>query len=141
MKSSAWKNSVFIMTFDEPGGIYDHVPPQPASIPDDILPRYRTDAAGNPTDVRGGFHMTGGRIPFILVSPFAKKHYVSNTVMDFTAILKLIEERYGLPPLTRRDAAQPSMTEFFDFENPPWLTPPDPPVQPTNLTCDRARLP
>ncbi len=85
--------------------------------------------------------MTGGRVPFILISPFAKAHYVSNTVMDTTAVLKFIEDRYGLQPLTQRDAAQKSMEEFFDFENPPWMTPPTPPEQPVNLPCDRTLLP
>jgi phospholipase C len=142
MASSSWQDSVFVLTFDESGGIYDHVPPQRAVPPDDIAPRYRTDpTTGATTDTLSGFHMTGGRIPFLLISPFARKHYVSNTVMDFTAVLKLIEERYGLQPLTRRDAAQPSMTEFLDFDNPPWMTPPNPPAQPVNLPCDRTRLP
>ncbi|MGE0406685.1 MAG: alkaline phosphatase family protein, partial [Candidatus Korobacteraceae bacterium] len=137
MNSSAWKDSVFVWTFDESGGIYDHVPPQRAVPPDDIAPRFATD----PPDTPGGFHITGGRIPIMVISPFTKKHYVSNTVMDTTAVLKLIQERFGLPSLTKRDAAQASMQEFFDFENPPWLTPPTPPEQPITLPCDRARLP
>ena len=61
--------------------------------------------------------------------------------MDHTAILKLIEERFDLPPLTRRDAAQPSMTEFFDFNNPQLMTPPKPPTQPSNMLCDRTQIP
>jgi phospholipase C len=61
--------------------------------------------------------------------------------MDSTAILKLIEERFDLPALTRRDAAQKSMTEFFDFDNPPWMTPPKPPAQPGTMLCDRTQIP
>src|SRR5204863_336230 len=60
---------------------------------------------------------------------------VSHTVMDHTAMLKLIETRFNLPSLTLRDAAQPDMTEFFDFVNVPWATPPTPPNQLHNLPC------
>jgi phospholipase C len=77
----------------------------------------------------------------MVISPYTKPHYVSNTPMDLTAILKLIEERFDLPSLTRRDAAQKSMTEFFDFNNPAYLTPPTPPVQPGNMLCDRTQIP
>jgi phospholipase C len=55
--------------------------------------------------------------------------------MDYTAMLKLIETRFNLPSLTARDGAQPDMTEFFDFVNAPWATPPTPPTQVRNLTC------
>jgi len=57
-----------------------------------------------------------------VVSPYAKKHFVDHTVADYTAILKLIETRFNLSPLTNRDAAQPDMTEFFNFNFPPWLS-------------------
>jgi phospholipase C len=78
----------------------------------------------------------------MVISPFAKKNYVSHTSMDFTAILKFIEKRWKLPTLTARDAAQPDMSEFFDFANPPWMTPPtDIPAQPTSAPCYRDRLP
>jgi len=76
----------------------------------------------------------------IVVSPFAKKNYVSHTVADYTAILKLIETRFNIPPLTQRDAAQIDMTEFFDFQNVPWATPPNPPAQATNATCNAQAL-
>jgi phospholipase C len=62
-------------------------------------------------------------------------------VADSTAILKLIETRFNLPSLTARDAAQPDMTEFFDFSGVPWAVPPAPPAQPTNGTCDPKLLP
>ena len=76
-------------------------------------------------------------MPLIVVSPFSKKNYVSHTVYDHTAILKLIETRFGLSPLTARDAAQADMSaDFFDFTNMPWATPPTPPTQLTNGTCN-----
>ena len=58
------------------------------------------------------------RIPLIVISPWTKAHFVSHVNRDFTAILKLIETRFGLPALTARDAAQDDMTEFFDFSAP-----------------------
>jgi phospholipase C len=70
------------------------------------------------------------------VSPFTKKNYVSHTAADYTAILKFIETRFQLQPLTNRDAAQMDMTEFFDFTNVPWATPPTPPDQATNGICN-----
>jgi phospholipase C len=55
--------------------------------------------------------------------------------MDTTAVLKFVEERFNLPTLTARDAAQPSMDEFFDFTAVPNKTAPTPPTQPTNGNC------
>ena len=143
MASPSWKDSVFILTYDEAGGFYDHVPPQPATPPDSI--DYPTDLQtsstgsdvcyGNTSDVVCGFFKTGYRVPLIVISPFTKKNYVSHTVMDYTAILKLIETRFSLPNLTARDASEPDMTEFFDFVNVPWATPPKPPKQVQNLGC------
>jgi len=52
-----------------------------------------------------------------------------------------VEKRFNLPSLTNRDAAQMDMTEFFDFANPPWLTPPSPPVQSTSAPCYLNKLP
>jgi phospholipase C len=135
MNSSAWKDSIFIWSFDEWGGTYDHVPPMRTVPPDDIAPRFHAN------DTPGDFSYSGFRIPVMVISPYTRPHYVSNTPMDSTAILKLIEERFDLPALTRRDAAQPSMTEFFDFNNPQFITPPTPPAQPGNMLCDRTQIP
>jgi phospholipase C len=76
-----------------------------------------------------------------VISPYAKKHYVNHNVADHTAILKLIETRFGLPPLTKRDAAQIDMTQFFNFNNPPWMTPPIPPQQSVSGPCYLNKLP
>jgi len=143
MGSQSWKDSVFILSFDEFGGFYDHVPPQHAVPPDAFT--YPTDLQqspnetdicyGNTTDPICGFYYTGYRVPLIVISPFTKKNYVSHTLADYTAILKLIETRFNLPSLTARDQAQPDMTEFFDFANVPWKTPPTPPQQARNLPC------
>ena len=66
---------------------------------------------------------------------------MNHNVADHTAILKLIETRFGVPPLTKRDAAQIDMTEFFNFNNPPWMTPPVPPQQSTSGPCYLNMLP
>ena len=87
------------------------------------------------------FVYTGYRVPLIVISPFTKKNYVSHTVADYTAWLKLVETRFNLPSLTKRDAAQMDMSEFFDFVNVPWKVPPTPPTQPTNGPCYLDRLP
>lgn len=138
----SWKDSVFVVTMDEPGGFYDHVAPQLTVNPDGIQP---VDL--NPNDPCYGattpgticdFAYTGFRIPVVVVSPYAKKNFVSHQTRDTTAILKLIESRFNLSPLTKRDAAQVGMddpnTGFFDFTNVPWRTPP------TNLPAQN-RLP
>lgn len=135
--------SVFILTYDEFGGQYDHVAPQPTVSPDGIAPVdfQPNDVCSNATGPICDFTYTGYRVPLLVISPFAKKNYVSHTVADITAILKLIETRFHLPPLTKRDAVQPDMTEFFDFQNPPWLKPPTPPTQNITGTCDMDHLP
>jgi phospholipase C len=149
MQSSSWKDSAFILTYDEFGGFYEHVPPQPQASPDGIKPMdLQQGPPPNGPDVCVGntgptcdFVYTGYRVPLIVISPFAKKHYVSHTVADYTAWLKLVEKRFGLPSLTARDAAQMDMSEFFDFQNVPWKTPPTPPDQPTTGPCYDNQLP
>ncbi len=144
MGSSSWAHSAFIWTTDEAGGFYDHVPPQPAVSPDSIPPQdlqpndiCTTSGGGRTCD----FTSTGYRVPMFVVSPYARKGFVSHTVADTTAILRLIETRFHLRSLTLRDANQPDMTEFFDFSHPSWLTPPTPPVQPTTGACYLDHLP
>jgi phospholipase C len=114
------------------------MPPPDNIAPSDLQPG---DICVNSTGPTCNFDYTGYRIPLIVISPFTKKNYVSHTVADYTAVLKLIETRYSLPSLTARDAAQPDMTEFFDFVNVPWATPPTPPAQPTNAPCYLNMLP
>jgi phospholipase C len=143
MSSSSWKDSALIFTYDEAGGFYDHVSPQPMPSPDGIRPMdlQAGDICDGPGQIGTGtcdFTYTGYRVPLIVISPFARKNYVSHTVLDYTAILKLIETRFNLPALTKRDAAQADMSEFFDFTNAPWATPPNPPAQTTSGQCSLA---
>jgi phospholipase C len=137
MQSSSWRSSAFILAWDEDGGFYDHVPSMTGlPNPDGIPPKDLTSS-----DTQADFTRTGFRVPMMVVSPFSKKNYVSHTPADHTAILKLIETRFGLPSLTKRDAAQMDMTEFFDFQNVPWLYPPNPPTQSTSMGCHNNYLP
>ncbi len=143
MSSSSWKDSAFILTYDEAGGFYDHVAAHTAASPDgikpvDLLPGDICTGATGPTC---DFTFTGYRVPIIVVSPYARKHYVNHNVADHTAILKLIETRFNLPALTKRDAAQINMTQFFNFNFPPWMTPPAPPAQSTSGPCYLNQLP
>lgn len=149
MQSPSWKDSVFILTYDEFGGFYDHVPPQKTVSPDGIPPQdllqgpppNGPDICVGATGPTCDFVYTGFRVPVMVISPFSKKHYVSHTVADYTAWLKLVETRFNLPSLTKRDAAQMDMTEFFDFANVPWKVPPTPPIQPTGGPCYQDHLP
>lgn len=142
MSSTSWKDSAFILTYDEAGGLYDHVPPQATISPDGMAPidLQPGDICSTGTGTTCNFNYTGFRVPLLVISPFTKKNYVSHTVADYTAILKLIETRFNLPSLTERDAAQIDMSEFFDFQNVPWATPPTPPQQATSGTCDPQHL-
>lgn len=142
MKSSAWKDSVFFLTFDEAGGFYDHVPPAATVSPDGIPPiLVPYDICSTHTGPNCDFVFTGFRVPNIVISPFAKPHYVDHTPIDTTAILAFIEKRFGVPPLTKRDAAQPDISFFFDYAGVPNMSPPTPPAQPTDGPCYVNKLP
>lgn len=129
MSSPVWKDGVFFLTYDEAGGFYDHVQPMTAAQPDGIAPKDLL-----PKDPQGDFTRTGFRLPLMVVSPYTKPHFVSHQPSDNTAILKFIEERFNLPNLTKRDAAQPDM-DFFDFTKAAWATPPTLPAQPADANC------
>lgn len=132
LQSPSYASSVFILTYDEPGGQYEHVPPFNEVAPDTIPPMLK------PGDISAQFNQSGLRVPLIVISPWTKPHFVSHVNRDSTAILKFIETRFGLPSLTARDGAQDNMTEFFDFSAPQIPTPPPLPVQPTSGTCSQS---
>ena len=106
--------------------MYDHVPPFKVPAPDNIPPMLSS------TNQPGDFTDSGFRIPFIMVSPWVKPGFVSHMNRETTSILKLIETRFGIAPLTLRDAGADDLSEFFDFVNPPRLAIPPLPAQPTN---------
>jgi len=143
MTSVSWKDSAFILTYDEAGGTYDHVAAQKTVNPDGIKPvdLLPGDICTGTTGPNCDFIYTGYRVPLIVISPYARKHYVNHNVADHTAILKLIETRFGVKSLIKRDAAQINMTQFFNFNNPPWMKPPTPPQQSTSGACYLNKLP
>ena len=131
MAGPNWSSSVFILTFDEGGGLYDHVDPPAAPLPDNIAPIYK--AGDNPAT----FNQYGFRVPLIVVSPWSKPNLVSHVVRDHTSILKLIEKRFELQSLTNRDANADDMEEFFDFSAPHYPTPPNLDDQPQTGICNK----
>ena len=120
-ESPQWSKLALFITYDEHGGIYDHVVPPAACPPDDIEPVLESD---EDKAFPGRFDRLGVRVPFIMVSPFAKKAYVSHRTYDHTSITRFIETRFKLPALSNRDANADPMFDLFDFENPPFVQPP-----------------
>ncbi|MBA3450640.1 MAG: acid phosphatase [Chloroflexia bacterium] len=93
--SSFWERSAIVVTYDDFGGWYDHVAPPPID--------------------RWG---PGGRVPAIIISPWARKGFVDHTPYDHTSILKFIEWRWGLDPLAQRDAMAWNLLPAFEFGAP-----------------------
>ncbi len=136
MSGPAWDKTALIWVYDEHGGWYDHVPPQPAVKPDDVPPAL---LAG---DLPGAYDYTGFRVPCCVVSAWSKKDYVSHQTFDHTSILKLVETKWNLPALTYRDANANAMLDFFDLsaKRPPFAEPPE--LQaPSNPFSSPAALP
>jgi phospholipase C len=141
MHGPGWRHTLLIWLYDEHGGYYDHVPPPPAVQPDGVLPHsldgstgplwwllkqsglwpgLRTRGSGD-----GRYDRYGFRVPAVVVCPYAKRDYVSSTVFDHTSALKLIEEKWNLPPLTRRDASAVAPWDLIDLSAaPPFIHPP-----------------
>jgi hypothetical protein len=107
--SPAWLRTLLIITYDEHGGYYDHVPPPPALAPDSIAPQVQPGESAY-----DGFARYGFRVPSVIVSPYAKRDYVSHLVYDHTSILALVERKWNLPAMTYRDANANDLTDFLD---------------------------
>lgn len=100
--SPNWENTILIINYDEWGGFFDHVHPQTAPIPPADL------ALGS--DGRRGF-----RVPALVISPWSPRGGISHAVYDHTSILKMIEWRWHLEPLTVRDQTANNIAESLDF--------------------------
>jgi len=100
-----WKHTVMVLSFDEWGGFFDHVPPDQAP------------------DVDSRFALRGFRVPCLLVSPFAAPGVIAQGVYDHTSVLSMIEWRWSLPPLSVRDAAANNLAEALDFNLKPRTAP------------------
>ena len=115
MASPIWRDSAIILTYDEWGGFYDHVPPPEACVPDAFSP----DGGG------GQFDRLGFRVPLVVVSPWSRAGYVSDRTTDLTSIVRLLEARYLLPAMSARDANAWPLLDMFDFSTRTFETPPD----------------
>ncbi|HEY7953696.1 MAG TPA: alkaline phosphatase family protein [Polyangia bacterium] len=114
-KSSEWPHMAIILTYDEGGGFFDHVPPPPACVPS-------LDKAN------AQFNRLGVRLPLVVVSPWSKPGYVSHVPQETTSITRFIELVFDLPALTRRDANNTALLDLFDFSSAQLMSPPAAPA-------------
>jgi len=143
MNGPGWASTLLLWIYDEHGGYYDHVPPPAAVAPDDVPARNwqlahpwarallkvvapkSLKALENADNGPVTYERYGFRVPAVIVSPYARPDFVLSEVLDHTSVLKLIEEKWNLPPLTNRDAAAASPLGALDLSAPPaFLTPP-----------------
>jgi phospholipase C len=115
-RGRSWGNTLLVINYDEWGGFFDHVAPPTGPIP-------AADRAAGNKDGRLGF-----RTPALLIGPWARAGAVSHVALDHTSVLKLIEWRWGLAPLSERDASAHNLAEALDFSQrtarPPAFAPP-----------------
>ena len=111
MNGSNWSRTLLIWLYDEHGGYFDHVPP-PEAVPPD-------GRDGPPSFDRLGF-----RVPAVFVSPYARRGAVDSTVYDHSSVLRLVEQKWNLPPLTRRDAHAIAPVSALDLAGAPELSVP-----------------
>jgi len=125
--SPAWPHTVMVLNFDEWGGFFDHVPPAKAPVPP-------ADAA------LGSDGLRGFRVPALVISPWSPRGTIAHGLYDHTSVLKLIEWRWSLRPLTIRDATANNLAEVLDFSRqnltaPVFAVPPGPFGGPCALTA------
>jgi phospholipase C len=109
MESPQWKNGLLIINYDEWGGFFEHV--RPPRVPD----------IRNNRDINKDFGLMGWRIPALAVSPYARRGHVAHSIYGFESILKMIEWRFGLKPLTKRDRYAQNIARSFDWSSKPRL--------------------
>jgi phospholipase C len=107
MQSPEWNSTAIVLTWDDFGGFYDHVSPAQYDI-----------------------YGLGPRVPWIIISPYAKPGYISHTTYEFSSFLKTVEERYSLAPLTDRDTNANDLLDSFNFTQSPL-----PPLILSQRTC------
>ncbi len=109
--SPQWKNCMLVITYDEHGGFFDHVPP-PRTV-DDTVTKYPLDENGSPaTD----FEQLGFRVPTMVIGPYVKKGHVSSVQYDHTSALKQLATAFDLEPLNARMAAANDLTDCIDMD-------------------------
>jgi len=131
MKSPQWGKMAIFFMYDEHGGLYDHVVPPKACPPDDKGP---VDEHYQPLE--GKFDILGLRVPFVVISPYVKRGFVSHTVYDHTSVMRFIQAKHRIPALTARDANANMPIDLFDFGAPPNTSVPNLPA----ATVDQAEL-
>jgi phospholipase C len=120
----AWHRTVLVINYDEWGGFFDHVPPPPGPVTDAERILGYTDG------------LRGFRVPCLVVSPWSQHGRVPHAVYDHTSILKMIEWRFGLQPLSVRDAAARNLANVLDFDRPRFEVPqPDVQAGPFGGAC------
>jgi len=102
--SPQWKNCLLVITYDEHGGFYDHVPPP--TVTDDTLETYGVD----------GFQQLGFRVPTMVIGPYVKQGYVSSVQYDHTSALKHLQNTFGFEPLTTRMAMANDLSDCIDMD-------------------------
>ena len=117
--SPLWGTSALVLSYDEGGGFFDHVPPPTGCRPDGTLAN---------TD----FNRLGVRVPLAVISPWARPHYASHVRAETASITRLIEALHNLPALTDRDANVSALFDLFDFSAPSMMNPPAPPAAGTS---------
>ena len=113
MESPQWERGALFIVYDEWGGFFDHV--RAPRVPDDR----------NSKDIDKDYGQMGFRIPALAISPYLRRGHVAHTIYGFESILKMIEYRFGLKPLTRRDAYANNIARAFDWESKPHVDVPD----------------
>ncbi len=122
--SPDWAKTVLVINYDEWGGFYDHVPPPLAPIP-------TASAAAGDVDGRLGF-----RVPCVIISPYARRNYIAHEQYDHTSILKMIEWRFGLTPLSVRDETANNLANALNFSAPDLSAPAfTVPIGPFGIPC------
>ncbi len=114
--SSYWEQSLLIIVFDEHGGFYDHVRPPVGVIPGDFK---------NPSLNQRGFDFSqlGVRVPAVLISPFIPKGTIDHSQYDHASIPAIVEEAFGLAPMTQRDKRANTPDKLLTLDTPRKDTP------------------
>lgn len=103
-QSPLWLNSMLIISYDEHGGFFDHVPPPTAVAPGDTVPFSKHNQHGF------NFEQYGVRVPAVVISPFTPRGTISHDHYDHASIPATLEAIFGMPSLTARDAAANNVT-------------------------------
>jgi len=107
MSSRYWNSTAVVLTWDDFGGLYDHVAPPHVDL-----------------------YGLGPRVPALIISPWAKRGFIDHRTMEFSSVFRLIETIFHLPPMTSRDANADDMLSAFDFHQQP-----QPPLILQQRTC------